>query len=204
MNRQSLLLIFTGLIVLQVRAQENPLKLYLKGGLNISSGLVSTPTKYSGTGIGFHAGVVGDYRISDQFSIQPGALLSSKNAKIKDLNGITINMLTLDIPVLAVYHKDKFFAGLGPDFNFGLTGKFKYRDSRYDLFDKESDARFSIKRLEIAASLMAGYFISEQLFVSAGFNLGLNNLFNYSEVTNSSTKVRTSIIGLSVGYAIGR
>lgn len=204
MNRKILSALIIIACALQVNAQKSPINLFVKGGANISSGRVSTDEKYSGSGVGFHGGVVGDYKINDQFSIQPGAMISTKNAKINDLGGINISMVVLDIPIMGLYHKNRFFGGIGPDFNIGLTGKFKYRGEKYDLFDKESDARFSIKRLEIAANALAGYYLKDNMFVSANFNMGLNNLFNYSEVAGSNTKVKTSVFAVSFGYAIGK
>jgi hypothetical protein len=177
----------------------------LKGGLNISTGKVkANGHSYSGTGIGFHAGVVNNIPVTENINLQPGALLSYKSAKVKDLSGIKIGLLTLDIPVMALYEKNNFFAGIGPSFNFGLTGKYKYSSDKYDLFDKDNEGRFSIKRFEIAANIMAGYKLKSGLFFSANFAPGLNNLFSNSKYTGRDTNVKTSVIGLSVGYPLGK
>lgn len=172
-----------------------------KIGPNISSGYVKTSSRnYSGTSMGFHAGLVAQIDINEQFALQPNLLYSLKRAKVKDLGGIVITLNTIDIPVTAVYKYKSFYAGVGPNFSFGVAGKYTYRDKKYNLYDKENDGLFSIKRFEIGANVLLGYQVNEQFFVSANYTPGLNNLFNKAEYAEGNTKVKTSVIGISVGY----
>lgn len=188
------------LSVLFLGAQQ--IDYYLKGGLNISTGKVMTPRTYKGTGIGFHAGIVGDVQIAENIVLQPGALLSLKNAKVSDLNGIKISLLALDIPVIALYKKNNFFGGIGPALNIGLFGNYSFQREKYSLFDQNNEGRFAIKRIEVALNVLAGYQLPSGLFFSVNYAPGLNNLFSHSAYANSDTKVKTSVIGLSAGYPL--
>lgn len=60
-------------------------------------------------------------------------------ANVKDLNGIKIHLFTVDIPVNLLYSKDKFFAGAGPDFRFGMSGNYKYSGKKYSLYDSKKN-----------------------------------------------------------------
>ncbi len=203
MNNKPLALIIFLITSTALNAQK--IDYALKGGLNISSGKVKVNNhKYSGSGIGLHAGVVGNIPVAENITIQPGALLSLKNAKVTDLGGIKISLLMLDIPVMALYEKNNFFGGIGPSFNIGLTGNYKYQGNKYNLFDKDNNGRFSIKRLEIALNIMAGYKLDNGLFFSVNFAPGLNNLYNKSRYAGDDTEVRTSVIGLSAGYPLAK
>jgi hypothetical protein len=172
-----------------------------KLGPNISSGYVKANGKsYSGTNIGIHAGLVTNIKINEQLSLQPNLLYSFKRAHVKDLSGIDISLHTMDVPVTVLYNYKKFFGGVGPNFSVGLSGNYSYHDRKYNLYDKDNEGMFSIKRVEIGLNVLAGYHINDQVFVSANYTPGLNNLFNNATYANSDTKVKTSVIGISVGY----
>lgn len=175
----------------------------LKAGPYLSNGVVKTSSKtYRGSSPGFHAGAFADITLSDNFLVQPALLLCMKNAKVSDLNGINIHLWTIDLPVTALYSRGKFFGGIGPNFSFGLSGHYKYRDDKYNLYKEDNNGLFSIKRFELGANILAGYRINEKYLVSAHFTQGLTNLFNDAQYTNSDTKVKTSVLGVSLGYRL--
>jgi len=184
-----------------VLAKTQEISFGAKLGPNISSGYVKANGKsYSGTNIGVHAGFVADIRINEQFVLQPNLLYSFKRARVKELSGIDISLHTIDVPVTVLYNYKKFFGGVGPNFSVGFIGHYTYHDRKYDLYDKDNEGLFSIKRFEIGLNVLAGYHINDQIFVSANYTPGLNNLFNKATYANSNTKVKTGVIGISVGY----
>ncbi|HEY8388998.1 MAG TPA: porin family protein [Parasegetibacter sp.] len=172
----------------------------IKGGLNLTGGRVEANNrKYSGSDIGVHAGVLAKTRLSETLDFEPHLFLSFKRAKVEDVGGLKVRLITLDLPLNVVYRKDKFFGGLGPNLSFGLSGNYIYNKDKYDVYDKDNTGRFGIKHLEIGLNLIAGYQIMDGLFISANYTRGLNNLFSHSRYASDETKVYTSVFGISIG-----
>jgi hypothetical protein len=84
--------------------------------------------------LGFQIGLVGDYAVSENFSIQPGVIFAQQGAKYSDDDSdakIVFNLNYLQVPINAQY---KLLFGerlaltlqAGPYVGYGLNGKMKF------------------------------------------------------------------------------
>lgn len=191
--------------------------LILKGGLNMANllakdedGIYSEDFKMN---LGFHAGLTGEFPLSDALAIEVGALASTKGYKIKEsFLGIDIdaslNTLYLDIPVnLKAYFEVaegfKIYGAAGPYVGIGLAGNVKATgggETEKEAIEWGNDEdKDDLKRLDYGLSLGAGVeFKGIQLGVSYG--LGLANISPYSDF---DTKVNNRVLAVSLGYRLG-
>lgn len=135
---------------------------------------------------GLAAGVLIDIPAGKNFSFQPALNFVQKGTKEKQGNEkVTFNMNTIEVPLNLLYNSNgeagNFFIGAGPSLGFNISGKLKYDDGT-DTFKEDveigndPDNDF-IKGLDLGANVLAGYQFPNGLFISANYNLGLNNLF---------------------------
>ncbi|MBX3241595.1 MAG: PorT family protein [Chitinophagaceae bacterium] len=170
----------------------------------------STQTKFtedgewaalSASGVGFHVGALVDYSLSEQFSIQPQLLFNSRSVKMSSES--SHNVYAVDLPVNFLINQGGFFAGVGPNFSYGLSAKAKYDGETEDMYKKhdiEGGEQASIlKRFEIGANALIGYKFNNGILISANYTRGLNNISGYER---DYQKVTTRQIGLSIGYII--
>ncbi|MCO5239612.1 MAG: PorT family protein [Chitinophagaceae bacterium] len=154
-------------------------------------------------GTGFHVGGIADISLSEQFSIQPQLLFNSKTTAMS--SEMKLKMMAIDLPVNFLYKNNGFFAGLGPNFSYGLSAK-SSGDSEQDLYKKyagedEDEAEGAmLKRFELGANLTMGYQFENGLMISANYVQGLSNI---AGAETAHTKYSTRLLGLSVGYMIG-
>ena len=151
-------------------------------------------------GIGFHVGVFADYSLSDEFSVQPQLLFTSKG--VVDSKDDKTNLYAIDLPVNFVYKHEGFFAGIGPSFSYGISAKSKSGNNDTDLYKKYDvfGAKASVlKRFEIGANAILGYQFSSGFMLSANYMQGLSNLSDYG---SDHVKSNTRYVGLSVGYLL--
>lgn len=112
-------------------------------------------------------------------------------------------MMAIDLPVNFLYRNNGFFAGLGPNFSYGLSAKQKNGDADdlYKKYPHEDGGESAVfKRFELGANLTMGYQFSNGLLISTQYSHGLSNIAGREA---SSQKYSTRILGLSVGYMIG-
>lgn len=161
---------------------------------------------------GFHVGGVVDIGFSEQFSIQPGLLFSTKGGKSSyniDVDGtnfsgsakITLNYL--EVPVNFIYKapagEGNVFIGAGPYVGYGLsasssvTGDGATQDGEGTKFGSGDD---DIKRVDFGVNFLVGYQLKQGLAISAGYGLGIANLSNSSD--NGNTK--NQVVTVSLGY----
>lgn len=117
---------------------------------------------------------------------------------------LKIQTMAIDLPVNFLYKNNGFYAGLGPNFSYGLSSKTSGGDEDQDLYEKhpdedEGDASF-LKRFELGANLTMGYQFGNGLLISANYVQGLSNIAGSETGYN---KYSTRLLGLSVGYIIG-
>lgn len=135
---------------------------------------------------GFTAGVLIDIPAGKNFSFQPALNFVQKGTKEKQgSEKITLSMNAIEVPLNLLYNSNgeagNFFIGAGPSLGFNISGKLKYDDGE-DTFKEDveigndPDNDF-IKGLDLGANVLAGYQFPNGLFISANYNLGLNNLF---------------------------
>lgn len=125
----------------------------------------------------------------------------------------------LELPLYFVYNSYSetggFFGGVGPVLGYGIGGKEKLtstvtiggdtqtESSDYDVkFDgKENNGSDNVshyKGLEVGAGIIAGYRLSNGLFINAHYNLGLSNIS-----PDADTKLKNRYVGFGIGYSFG-
>lgn len=157
---------------------------------------------YSG-GTGFHVGAFADLSLNEQFSVQPQLLFNSKS--IVDSKDDKTNIYAIDIPVNFLYKHQGFFAGLGPNFSYGLSAKNKVGSQSFDLYKKHDlegggDASV-LKRFELGANATLGYQFKNGLLLSANYMRGLTNII---DIGSDNGRMNTRYAGLSIGYVFGK
>ena len=170
----------------------------------------------------FHAGVIADISLSENFSLQPGLFYSAKGAKVEQIiPGIadeavkvvsTAHLNYLELPVNFLYKHElgpgKIFAGAGPYLAYGINGKIKTVYDSDVFMDKDSDVKFKnkqhdsanvayVKPFDAGANFIAGYEFKMGLVFSVNYSLGLINTSPYDGETE-----KNHYLGISVGYLL--
>lgn len=179
--------------------QQNTLAIREEGGGEWDRSLFS--------GVGFHIGGLANLHLSDQISLQPSVLFNSKSTVVS--SEAKLQIYAVDIPINFLYNTRGFFFGLGPNLSYGLSAKTIGNidgDINDDLYKKypgedEGVGESFLKRFEIGANLTMGYRFSNKLLLSGNYAQGLGNIYGEK---GSDIKIRTKLIGLSVGYMFGK
>lgn len=159
---------------------------------------------------GITAGILVDVPIGKSVSFQPALNYVQKGTKDEEtFAGITeevkLNVDCIEVPLNILFNSTSnsgtFFVGGGPSFGFNLSGKLKYDDGTNSESEKieignDPDNDF-IKGLDIGANILAGYRFPNGLFVSAGYNRGLSNLFPGGD---SDGKLKSSYFSVKLGW----
>jgi len=166
----------------------------------------------SRTKAGFTAGAVVSIGMGKYISLQPALNFVQKGGTFKDEGSADKTTLNyLELPLNIVYNtsgaKGKFFAGAGPCFSMGLSGKDKYKD---DYYDETTDIKFGsgtdddLKPLEVCINIIAGYQLKNGLFIAANYNAGLNNIANGDSFYSVDTKYHNRYFGVRIGCMFGK
>jgi hypothetical protein len=166
----------------------------IKFGIQAGTAIASQKAKQSGVSItsdskvGFTVGAIADISIAENFTFQPGLNFTQKGSKFSISEG-----------------NGKFFAGLGPVVNYGISGKSKMKmtgegevseDIKFGTNEDEDD----LKPFEFAGNILAGYEFSNGVFVAANYNAGLSNIAVGGDSDNS---FKNRYFGFRVGFKFG-
>ena len=187
----------------------------IKWGIQAGTAIASQQAKQSGISItsdskiGFTLGVLSDISITDNFAFQPGLNFTQKGSKFSDSDGeVTQTLNYVDLPLNFLYHapagKGKFFAGLGPVVNYGISGKVKMTTTgesevSEDIKFGNDEAEDNYKPFEIGGNILAGYEFSNGVFAAASYNAGLSNI----AVASDNTTVKNRYFGVKIGFKFG-
>ncbi|MBN9283157.1 MULTISPECIES: porin family protein [Flavobacterium] len=131
----------------------------------------------------YHAGVVAEVKILENFSIQPELLYSTQGAELKGLGEqIKSELGYISIPILAKFYltSNKLSLELGPQASFLVSKRNEFSGSDTKSFD-----------FAVAGGL--GYKITNSIFVQGRYALGLTEVSKDADVKNST-------IQFSLGY----
>lgn len=148
----------------------------------VSSGNVSLTSDIK---VGFTAGFIAHYNISERVSLMPelnfvqkGGVLNVSSSNIK--NSSTYNYL--ELPVNIVYKINagtgSFFIGAGPEFGLGLGGSYKITG----MYEETGDIHFGsggeddLKSFEFSLNFVAGYKFSKGFLIKGNYDFGLNDI----------------------------
>lgn len=171
---------------------------------------------------GFHAGLLFDFILAENFSLQPELLYSAKGYHTTPTRPmmpgepwsdekpkINYHYNYLELPVNFLYKlplgPGKLFGGLGPYLAYGLHGKTTGIPSTPSFtikFDGKATLNSGIihaKRFDAGANFIIGYELKMGLLVSANYSLGLTNNNPWSGYND-----KNRYLGISLGYLLQR
>jgi len=167
--------------------------------------------------VGFTGGFVADWSLGSNISFRPELNFVQKGYKVKTSQaGFSIDGYEqynyLELPLNVVYNtpagRGSFFVGLGPVLSLGLSGKYKATVSGPGMpaTTETDDIKFGsnkdkdhYKAFEFGADIIAGYKFSQGVFITAGYNLGLNDLS-----LDDSYSQKNMGFNVKVGYMFSR
>jgi opacity protein-like surface antigen len=160
--------------------QGQILKFGIKAGINYANYTGSDANTDAITN--FHAGLVSEIKIFENFAIQPELYYSTQGAEVDNLGEQFKNELGyISIPVLAKFYlTDDFSLELGPQASFLLSER------------NEVDANDS-NSFDFAVAGGLSYKFGEHFFIQGRYGLGLTEAKRDADVKNS-------VIQASVGY----
>ena len=169
------------ILVTSFSAQAQLLQIGAKAGLNYAN--------FSGTNIqtdaitSYHAGLLAEIKLLDQFAIQPELLYTTQGASYKNAGTEFRNELGyIAIPVLAkIYLSKSFSLELGPQASFLLSEKNNFNASDSNTFDFAVDAGLSFK-------------ITKNIFVQGRYVLGLSEVSTTAEAKNSVLQLSAGLM----------
>ena len=204
-----------------------------KAGLNMAnmsiSGYGSDDTE-NGMKLGMIIGVSYAMELSDAMSLDIAATFKqsgTKETESESSGGITVaaessmSLNYLDIsPSLAFNVSDAFSLSFGPYLAFAMSGNVKseigtesetysiaFEEWPDDFADYEEETIYGVKGMDFGINIGAAYNITDAMNVSAGYSLGLSNLYyidadvDYGDDGEPSLKNNAIYIG--VGYTFG-
>lgn len=144
--------------------------------------------------VGFHAGVLAEFMISEKFGIQPELLYSMQGAKAEEGDYKT-NLDYITLPIMAKYYiTEGFSVHAGPQIGFLISAKTGDDDM--------VDVKDFYKSIDYGLGIGAGYALDNGLFFNARYYLGLANIQEEIEFLGQTIEptVHNNVIQLSVGY----
>src|SRR5688572_2449723 len=148
----------------------------IRFGVQAGTAIASQKAKQSGLSItsdskiGFTVGVLADMAIAENFTFQPGLNFTQKGSKFNISDGgesietsQTLNYIELPLNFLysAPAGSGKFFAGVGPVVNYGISGKAKVSmtgesDISEDVNFGNNEDEDDYKPFEFSGNVLAG------------------------------------------------
>lgn len=169
-------------------AQAQLVRFGVKGGLNYANqngtDITVNSSNYDSEAItSYHAGLVAEVKLFENFAIQPELLYSTQGANYKNgVNEFKNELGYLSIPVLAkIYLNKSLSLELGPQASFLLS-------ERENVDFKNSET------FEFAAVGGLGLNITKNLFIQARYGLGLTEASKNADIKNSTLQVSAGIM----------
>ncbi len=154
----------------------------------------------------FKLGLVGGaefgYNISDAFAVTGGALFSMQGTGAKDTDkrkDASTTLTYINVPILANYYIFPGFsvkAGFQP--GFLISAKEKYTANGHD---HEFTGTDGYKKVDFSIPVGLSYEFSD-FVIDARYNFGLTNIIDNDLSDLIDTKMKNSVIMLTIGYKI--
>lgn len=190
MKRSLLLFAFTLAIATISQAQ---VRIGLKGGVNLAN--LTGDVSNNKMKIGFNAGVIAKFSVTDAFSIQPEILYSNQGTQVEEGDmDIKMHLNYVNIPIMFQYNIAGFFLETGPQAGILASAKGKAEG-------ESADIKELFKGIDFGWGIGAGYQMSGSgLGLTARYNIGLGNIAD----NDGSVKIKNSTIQLGFFYMLGR
>ncbi|BDD08218.1 hypothetical protein FUAX_06500 [Fulvitalea axinellae] len=153
---------------------QKKLRFGFKGGVVYSS-FYGDHLKNVKAKVGYQAGFLAEYRISEKFAIQPEVIYSLEGVKTDGDVDMDINSHYANIPLMLKYYlTDKINIQAGPQIGFIILGAQKTKREDIDVTGHFKDAKFDF-------NFGAGYELTEKLSLDLRYTLGVTDAM-YSSV----------------------
>lgn len=166
-------------------SQAQLLKFGVKGGLNFSNYTGGNVEGFDFKTItSYHAGIVAEVNLFENFSIQPELLYSTQGAELEGLGEQIKNELGyISLPVLAKFYlsKNKLSLELGPQASVLVSERNEVNSEDSNTFDFGVAGGLSFK-------------ITENLFISGRYIAGLTEPKRDADVKNSNVQLSVGIM----------
>lgn len=195
MNIRTITLVLFVLIGLNTTAQ-NEFKFGAKIGVNYSGFNVDGSSAYTNA-FGYHLGVLGEYKLSNSFSLQPEIIFIQKTGgrgTPSDLPGGTIasDLTYIDIPINGKYYFTNGFAiEFGPQLDFLINEKTEV--DFYESNQTNNSIDIETNGIQFSLNLGISYKIIDKYLIQFRYSHGLSDVYNNLEAKNS-------VFLLSIGY----
>ncbi len=170
------------LIVLQLSAQDKSFHFGVKGGVNIA-GLKSESGADTDNLTGYHAGVFANFRLPDNFAIQPEVMYSRQGAKYKA--GGEHQLEYINVPVLAMY---QFNNGIriqtGPQVSWKTKATYKMPVDGEGEHRGLDELQNDLTDTDFAWTVGAGYVSKFGIGIDARYNAGVKDIANFGHRKN--------------------
>jgi len=162
-------------------------------GSNLNYGkLNSALTDYKKSVLSPQLGVSMQAGITPHFSLAPELYFIMKGGRLQSNNPLTtgkstLRLYTVELPVLARFHYNKFYVNAGPSIAYNLYGTNKIEGTTSDLSFNDSGNGF--KRWEAGMQFGGGYNFrikQKRVALDLRYNYGLTNISNTNEMYNRS------------------
>lgn len=157
---------------------------------------------------GFTGGLFYRKQLGGVLALQPELNWMQKGGKQSESIGsqsydIDLILNYLELPVYLLYNGGNtsgFFAGVGPAFNFAMSGKYKFDGDSEDI-NFGSDPDDDLKGFYMAINGMAGYQLANGINVNAFVSQSITNSAPDDE--GGDYKAKLFNFGVRVGYMFG-
>ncbi|MBL4745474.1 MAG: PorT family protein [Flavobacteriaceae bacterium] len=155
---------------------------------------------------GVHIGVIGEFKVSDKFSVQPELLYAMQGYKSKDFDGLvtsddTLKLSYINLPVMLKYYMiEGMSIEFGPQIGILLAAKADgseiYEGETTSWKDYDMDEY--LEKVDFSLNFGLGYELENNLFFQARYTIGLSDISKQEE--GYEGKLKNNVIQLSVGY----
>jgi len=201
MKKIILSLLSAGLIVNSSNAQ---IAIAPELGVNLANMSITNTTTSMKAGLA--VGGVVDFGFTKNLYLQPGLFYLMNGCSF---TGGSMSVNTIEIPVNVEYKlgdegSNRFFFGAGPYLGYNVGGTIKNggQSASLKIGSAKADLNSSgddIKALDLGIGVNIGYLLANGFYVRAHYQAGLTNL----DPSGGSSSIKTSAIGITVGYYFG-
>jgi len=173
---------------------------------------------------GFHVGVVGTFKLSETFAIQPEIVFSQQGSQTEQVNmfmedGVAMTqnredkqtLNYINVPIVAKYYiTEGLSLHAGPQVGFLISAKSKFDttntataggSSISTSASGEEDNKEGFETIDFGVVAGIGYELPMGLSFEARYNVGLSNVYKDSEgLDDMDITVNNNVLSVSVGY----
>ena len=156
--------------------------------------------------LGFVGGAEFGYNIADAFAVTAGALFTMQGAKSEDTNHTKDASTTttyINVPIMANYYIAPGFAikaGVQPGFLISAKNK-ESKNINGTWVDYDRSGTDELKKVDFSIPVGLSYEFSD-FVIDARYNIGLTNIIDSALSDLTDTKIKNSVIMLTIGYKI--